>query len=74
MLPTTPAEKPERLLILDDDALTGQTILNMARIAGIEAQFTDMPDEFFRLVQSWQPDFIAIDLIMPRMDGVQVLI
>ena len=74
MLPTTPAEKTERLLILDDDALTGQTILNMARIAGIEAQFTDMPDEFFRLVQSWQPDFIAIDLIMPRMDGVQVLI
>ncbi|HBX36441.1 MAG TPA: diguanylate cyclase [Pseudohongiella sp.] len=74
MLSSTPVYKPDRLLILDDDALTGQTILNMARIAGIEAQFTDMPDEFFRLVQSWQPDFIAIDLIMPRMDGVQVLI
>lgn len=63
-----------RLLILDDDPLTGQTIVNIATMAGVEAQYVDEPLEFFRLVEEWQPDFIALDLVMPRMDGVQVMV
>lgn len=63
-----------RLLILDDDPLTGQTIVNIASMAGVEARYVDEPTAFFRQVQEWQPDFIALDLVMPRMDGVQVMV
>lgn len=63
-----------RLLILDDDPLTGQTIINIAVLASVEARYTDDPLEFFRLIKDWQPDFIALDLVMPRMDGVQVMV
>jgi len=63
-----------RLLILDDEPLTGQTIQSIAQFAGMEARYTDNPDEFFLLISEWQPGFIALDLIMPQMDGVQVLI
>lgn len=63
-----------RLLILDDDPLTGQTISNIAMLAGLDARYTDDPQEFFRQVKDWQPDFIALDLVMPRMDGVQVMV
>ncbi len=63
-----------RLLILDDEPLTGQTIQSIAQFAGMEARYTDSPDEFFLLISEWQPGFIALDLIMPQMDGVQVLI
>lgn len=62
------------LLILDDDPLTGQTITNIATLAGVNARYTDDPLEFFRLIKEWQPDFIALDLVMPRMDGVQVMV
>lgn len=62
------------LLILDDDPLTGQTITNIATLAGIDARYTDDPLEFFRLIKDWRPDFIALDLVMPRMDGVQVMV
>ncbi|MDO8907592.1 MAG: EAL domain-containing protein [Pseudohongiella sp.] len=63
-----------RLLILDDDPLTGQTITNIATLAGVDARYTDDPLEFFRLIKEMNPDFIALDLVMPRMDGVQVMV
>lgn len=63
-----------RLLILDDDPLTGQTIANIAVMAGVDARYVDEPSVFFQQVKDWQPDFIALDLVMPRMDGVQVMV
>lgn len=63
-----------RLLILDDDPLIGRTIANIAAIAGVDARYVDEPLEFFRQVKAWQPDFIALDLVMPAMDGVQVMV
>ena len=63
-----------RLLILDDDPLTGQTIANIATMAGVEARYVDEPSAFFQQVMDWRPDFIALDLIMPGMDGVQVMV
>lgn len=66
--------KITRLLILDDDPLTGQTIANIATMAGVEARYVDEPTTFFQQVRDWQPDFIALDLVMPRMDGVQVMV
>ncbi|MBL1377370.1 EAL domain-containing protein [Zobellella iuensis] len=62
-----------RLLILDDDPMTGQTLAHIAEFAGAEVRFTTSPDEFFRLLEEWQPDTIALDLVMPQMDGVQVM-
>ncbi|MBC7202197.1 MAG: EAL domain-containing response regulator [Pusillimonas sp.] len=62
-----------RLLILDDDPGVGQTIELIARASGFETRFTSSPEDFFQGVDEWQPDHIAIDLIMPEMDGVEVL-
>jgi CheY-like chemotaxis protein len=30
--------------------------------------------EFFNAIEEWQPTHIALDLVMPEMDGAQVLI
>ena len=65
--------RSRRLLILDDDPMTGSTIQSMAEFAGLEVQFTPDPYLFFRLLEQWQPTHIALDLIMPVMDGVQVM-
>ncbi|WP_375054928.1 EAL domain-containing protein [Zobellella sp. DQSA1] len=62
-----------RLLILDDDPMTGQTLARIAEFAGAEVRFTTSPDDFFRLVEEWQPNTIVLDLVMPQMDGVQVM-
>lgn len=64
----------DRILILDDEPLTGQTIGSIAEFAGLQARHTTSAKEFFELVRDWQPGHIALDLIMPDMDGVQVMV
>lgn len=62
-----------RLLILDDDQLTAQTIQNIAEFSGIEVRATQSHDQFFDWVSEWKPGYIVLDLIMPKMDGVQIM-
>ena len=62
-----------KLLILDDDQLTGETIRNVAEYAGMSVKVTTNAINFFNLLNEWQPTHIALDLIMPDMDGVEVL-
>jgi EAL domain-containing protein (putative c-di-GMP-specific phosphodiesterase class I)/CheY-like chemotaxis protein len=65
---------PQRLLILDDDAAIGRMIELVAEGLGMEARFTSTPSEFFAATRSWAPTCIALDLVMPEMDGVEVLV
>ncbi|WP_111642427.1 EAL domain-containing protein [Marinimicrobium alkaliphilum] len=74
-MPDTPVSQsaPARLLILDDDALTGETIQRIATYAGFDVLCTANADDFLARVNDWVPDIIALDLIMPDMDGVEVM-
>jgi len=62
-----------RLLILDDDEAVGQTIATIGESIGAEIFYTADPKEFLDHVASWNPTHVALDLVMPDMDGVQVL-
>lgn len=62
-----------RLLILDDELAIGQTIKNIAETDDMTVIYSSTAEEFFRVLGEWEPTHIAIDLIMPDMDGVQVL-
>jgi diguanylate cyclase (GGDEF)-like protein len=63
----------QKLLVLDDEPLTAETITQMARFNGYLSEFVTDPDLFFKKVYEWSPDIIALDLMMPKMDGVQVM-
>jgi diguanylate cyclase (GGDEF)-like protein/hemerythrin-like metal-binding protein len=63
----------QRLLVLDDDLTIGTTVAMIAETAGFEAMSTTKPEEFFRLLDEWKPSHVALDLVMPEMDGVQVM-
>lgn len=62
-----------RLLILDDDPLVGNTISAMAKSIGAATQYTDSPEAFLHRVESWHPTHIALDLMMPKVDGVSIM-
>jgi EAL domain-containing protein (putative c-di-GMP-specific phosphodiesterase class I)/ActR/RegA family two-component response regulator len=63
----------QRLLILDDDPMVGDMIQRIAQLAGLDTRFTLSHTEFFHIFDHWQPTHIALDLVMPEMDGVQVM-
>jgi len=65
--------RAQKLLILDDEAAMGLTIANIARSAGFEAHALTDPDAFFAAVTEWVPSHIALDLVMPHVDGIEVL-
>lgn len=62
-----------RLLILDDEAQIGEMICLLVQSAGFEARSTIDPNTFFGLLESWNPTHICLDLVMPEMDGVEVI-
>lgn len=64
---------PSRLLILDDETMTGETIASIADFAGFESRHFISATDFFEQVTTWQPDILLIDLIMPELDGVEVM-
>jgi EAL domain-containing protein (putative c-di-GMP-specific phosphodiesterase class I)/FixJ family two-component response regulator len=61
------------ILILDDDAAVGQTIQWIAESLGFEAEFVTRPEEFFQRLEQKSPDIITIDLVMPKLDGVEIM-
>ena len=63
----------ERVLILDDDTLIGKVILAHVRAIGHEGRFTDDPHEFLELTRTWKPSRVIVDLVMEKMDGLEVL-
>jgi EAL domain-containing protein (putative c-di-GMP-specific phosphodiesterase class I)/ActR/RegA family two-component response regulator len=63
-----------RLLILDDEPITGRLMSSIAESAGFTTQVTTTANQFFEKFESWAPTHVVLDLIMSEMDGVEVLV
>ena len=66
-------DNPRRLLILDDEPTVAQTVALAAQRHGFAVRMSASPEAFFGDVTSFEPSHIIIDLLMPGMDGVEVL-
>jgi len=62
-----------RLLVLDDEPEVGATIAMLAESAGHVARATVDPAEFLALYDTWRPTHLVVDLVMPEVDGIDVL-
>ncbi len=67
------AAPAHRLLVLDDDQAIGRTIGWIAESTGFSVRICTRPQAFFEAVDRWQPTHIAIDLVMPDMDGMEAM-
>lgn len=62
-----------RLFILDDDAAVGEVIGRLAESEGLAYLSTTSATEFFEAFSDGEPSHVALDLIMPDTDGIEVL-
>jgi EAL domain-containing protein (putative c-di-GMP-specific phosphodiesterase class I) len=68
-----PTQSGGRVLILEDDPDVGRAIRMVATGSGHQARVVSQPAQFFSALEEWQPTHIALDLVMPEMDGIQIL-
>jgi EAL domain-containing protein (putative c-di-GMP-specific phosphodiesterase class I)/ActR/RegA family two-component response regulator len=62
-----------RLLVLEDDPGVGNVFRMIAGASKFPVRVVSGPGPFFRSIDEWRPTHIALDLVMPEMDGIEVL-
>jgi EAL domain-containing protein (putative c-di-GMP-specific phosphodiesterase class I) len=62
------------MLILEDDMHVGKIMKLIAEANGLETRLLTDSERFFSALDEWHPTHIALDLVMPDMDGVEVLV
>lgn len=68
-----PDEGDVRVLLLDDDPAIGRAVRLIVQAAGMDCVSVTREAEFFEAVESWRPTHVLLDLMMPGMDGVEVM-
>lgn len=61
------------IIIVDDRDDVRNLVARVARREGYEVHDTADPGEFVSLVSDRKPDLVAIDVVMPDKDGVEVI-
>lgn len=62
-----------RIVILDDEPDVAQTVALVVGSVGLEPVITPTASAFFEEIDRRMPEFIALDMVMPDMDGVEVM-
>src|SRR5580700_6873319 len=72
LLPRT--RKAPRILIVEDNAATGQLIQSQLTSSGYETLRCDRPERAADMAAELQPDAITLDLLMQPVHGLEVLL
>ncbi len=63
----------KRLLVVDDELGFREFVGKVAASAGYEVEVTSNAREFMRLYESFDPTLIVMDMILPEMDGFELM-
>ncbi len=64
---------PKKLLVIDDEPSICALVRRVAEAAGYEVAAAGTHEEFTRAYDSLAPSVIALDLVMPQVDGIALL-
>jgi DNA-binding response OmpR family regulator len=63
----------KKLLIIEDDQLVANIYRNKFAVAGFQVEVASDGEAGFALVKSFQPDVVLLDLILPKLTGVDLM-
>ena len=66
--------KQSRILVIDDDVSHSALLVNILNRVGFYAvKSIGDPMQIFEVVPSFNPELVIVDLLMPNLDGIQVI-
>jgi CheY-like chemotaxis protein len=68
-----PVVEPPVILVVDDDDSIRELVRKQMRVYGFRVVDSKNGDEALNVMANEKPDAVILDLIMPGMDGVQVI-
>lgn len=63
----------KRMLLIDDELGFREFVGKVATSAGYEVELTSNAEDFISLYESFDPTLIVMDMIMPDMDGFELM-
>ncbi len=63
----------ERILVAEDDPVTARFLHSLLQDKGYDVRVAEDGERAFQLVESFRPQLIVSDLVMPYRDGFDVL-
>ena len=67
--PAQPAPGRKRVLVVDDEASIREVLAEFLSLEGYETRTASNGQEALAVLDTWRPDAIILDLMMPVMDG-----
>jgi len=64
---------PKKILIIEDDKFLSEMYATKLKEAGFEVEAAYDGEEGLYAAEEFNPDLILLDILMPKMDGVQVM-
>jgi CheY-like chemotaxis protein len=68
----TPAAKPARVLVVDDNADGAESLASLLRVAGHETAVAFDGEEAMRVAREFDPELAVLDIGLPQLDGYEV--
>ena len=66
-------KKKEKILVVEDEEILLTALKEELESGGYEMEGAGDGEEGLQKVKSFKPDLILLDLVMPRMDGMEML-
>lgn len=63
-----------KILIVDDERVIANTLAIIFRDAGYDARAASSAEQALEVVADWCPDLAIIDVILPKMNGIDLAI
>lgn len=64
--------KGQKVLIVDDERWTSDTLATIFQIAGYEARAAYSAEEALEIMREWQPALVILDVVLPGMNGIDL--
>jgi DNA-binding response OmpR family regulator len=66
-------DKRQKILLIDDSSVNNLLLQNILEDEGFEVQTAFSGKEGLEKIDNDKPDLVVLDIMMPRMDGFEVL-